>query len=358
MSFFLLAFILIIMIGIRIEGPGEFNASYLDKDHTTAINGIFVILVVFSHFCQYADFGGAYDNAYLAVKSHLSQMIVASFLFYSGYGMMESLKRKGRSYIRGVPFKFLKLLFRFDCAVPLFALMNKLLGITYGKQQTLLAFTGWEAIGNSNWYIFDILILYILVFIAFSIAGLLPEKAGHIAGAILLTFATVGLIIAMRRAGKDAYWYNTLMLFPAGFLYSLARDRLERIIMYSDLSYLATMLAVLFAYLYGSSHRTGYGIQTYIGWSITFMLMLLLITMKVDICNGLLCFFGKHVFSIYVLQRIPMTILSELGLINDHKYICLVITILTTVVMALAFENLTDICISAAGGLFRHNKNE
>ena len=355
MNIFLLALTLIILIGIGISGPGVFNEAYLDKKNTTAINGIFVILVLFSHYAQYAELGGAYDGVYLAVKSHLSQMIVASFLFYSGFGMMESLKKKGYKYIHDVPFRFLKLLFRFDCAVLLFMLMNRILGITYPKQQTLLAFTGLEAIGNSNWYIFDILVLYILVFLSFSIAYILPDKARYAAGAVLLTAATVGMIIAMRRLDKDAYWYNTLMIFPMGFIYSLVRGKTDRIVMHSDLSYFITVFIVLMGYLYGSSHRTGYGIQTYIGWSIMFMLMLLLITMKVSIYNGLLEFFGKHVFSIYILQRIPMTVLSQLGYIDDHKYICLIIVILATVILALVFEKVTDFCINSTGRLLKRN---
>lgn len=351
MNFFLLALILIIVIGIKIKGPGEFNKDYLEKKNTTAINGIFVILVVFSHYAQYADLGGIYDRGYLAVKAHLSQMIVASFLFYSGYGMMESLKKKGCSYILRLPVRFLKLLFKFDCAVLLFILMNMALGITYPRHQTLFAFTGWESIGNSNWYIFDILILYMLMLAAFSIASVCPYTVKHTAGVIILTFATIGFIIVMRKAGKDAFWYNTLMLFPAGAVYSLVKHNAERLVMRSDFTYFFSMLVVLAGYLYGSSHRTGYGIQTYIGWSIMFMLLLLLITMKVSVYNGFLEFLGRHVFSIYILQRIPMTILSQYGYIEKNKYACLIAVMLMTIVMALAFERVTDACIDTAGKL-------
>ena len=65
MIFFLAVLLIIIFIGIRISGPGEFNTSYLDKRNTAAINGIFVVLVVFSHYSHYADFGGVLDAPYL-----------------------------------------------------------------------------------------------------------------------------------------------------------------------------------------------------------------------------------------------------------------------------------------------------
>ncbi len=62
MNFFLLALIVIVFIGLRICTGNSFNESYLEKKSTTAINGIFVVLVVFSHYAQYADFGGTYDD--------------------------------------------------------------------------------------------------------------------------------------------------------------------------------------------------------------------------------------------------------------------------------------------------------
>ena len=167
MAFFLLILLLIICYGLTFSGSGRFQDGYLSKENTTAVNGVFVYLIVLSHYAQYADLSGPYDAPYLALREHLGQMVVVTFLFYSGYGMMESLKNKGEAYVRKLFSKFWQLLLRFDVAVLLFLGINRLLGIEYPLKDTLLAFTTWTAIGNSNWYITAILAIYIIMFVSF-----------------------------------------------------------------------------------------------------------------------------------------------------------------------------------------------
>lgn len=54
----------------------------LNKEQTTCINGIFVLFVFLSHFGQYETM--PWNNLLLAI----GQLMVAPFLFYSGYGIM------------------------------------------------------------------------------------------------------------------------------------------------------------------------------------------------------------------------------------------------------------------------------
>ncbi|MBR3123811.1 MAG: hypothetical protein IKF42_00035, partial [Mogibacterium sp.] len=169
MVFFLLILLAVAVAGARPCGPGEFNTDYLDKKNTTAVNGIFVVLVLFSHYVQYADFEGPFDMPYLTLRQHLGQMVVATFLFYSGYGMMEAIRRKGDGYVRKILSKFWQLLFRFDLAVLLYLAVNQILDIHFPLREVLLAFTTWTVIGNSNWYITAVLILYVIMYISFRI---------------------------------------------------------------------------------------------------------------------------------------------------------------------------------------------
>ena len=57
--------------------------------------------------------------------------------------------------------------------------------------------------------------------------------------------------------------------------------------------------------------------------------------------NPFLKFLGKHVFSIYILQRIPMMILAERGNIAAHPYSYFIITFAVTIVAALLFDEIT-----------------
>ncbi len=100
MIFFLIVIIAILFYGMQVKPRNEFHTDYCSRKQTSTINGIFSLLIFLSHASQYTVLGGALDNPYLAMRKYLGQIVVASFLFYSGYGMMESINKKGTSYIQ------------------------------------------------------------------------------------------------------------------------------------------------------------------------------------------------------------------------------------------------------------------
>ena len=322
-----------------------FNTDYLDKKNTAAINGIFVILIVFSHFCSYYKFNGVYDEPYMLLRGHLGQMVVATFWFYSGYGMMEAIRRKGRSYLSRIPEKFWKLLFRFDVAVLLFLLLRTALGSSFPAKQIVLSLLAYTNIGNSNWYIFIILIEYIVMYAAFS----LTSKAGEIrtkAGALLFLVLTIGLVFALIKLDFDDYFYNTVVIMPVGVLYSEFRKEIERIVMHSDISFAVTAMIITGVYIVSFMHVDDYGIESYTVWALSFIAAVILLTMKIRIYNPILEWFGVHIFSVYILQRLTMIPLKEFGCIDNHPYMSLIIAFAATIPLALIFEKATDKMIS------------
>ena len=89
MNFVLLAVLLISIWGIRFRKDD--NSDYLSPKQTAAVNGIFVMFVFMRHCTQYMEME-RFDNIFNIVNTQLGQMIVTTFLFYSGYGIMYSLK--------------------------------------------------------------------------------------------------------------------------------------------------------------------------------------------------------------------------------------------------------------------------
>lgn len=96
---FILA-MLVFFYGISFVKANEFNTEYLSKESTGAVNGIFVLFVFMSHISNYMNFGSEYDKIWLDFRSWLGQLMVVTFLFYSGYGMMCSIMKKGNAYIK------------------------------------------------------------------------------------------------------------------------------------------------------------------------------------------------------------------------------------------------------------------
>lgn len=312
----------------------SFNNKYLSRETTTAIKGIFVFLVFLSHFSQYYPFAEQ-NNVYSFIQQNTGQLIVTMFLFYSGYGIFESVKRKGSDYVKTFPKnRILKTLFHFDCAILLFYFLNLYLKRNFGIKDYLLALIGWTSIGNSNWFIFTIIILYLIVFISFIIF-----KNNHIRSLITVTVLTISYMLVLARF-KENYWFNTALCLPLGLWYSYLKDFVEKIAMKNNIIY--TLFCIFFAIVYYISFTNAQNGFFYVIWTLSFVAIILLIIMKINICNKALIWLGNHVFSIYILQRIPMMILTKKNVQFDNIDICLIVCFIITVIISQLFDMLMD----------------
>ncbi len=171
MDLFLIFIIVISLIGLKVFIK-NFNKEYLSFTSTNCVKGIFLLFVFFSHSLSYINVNHWYDHKMLYLQSHLRQLIVVLFFFYSGYGIYEAIKAKKEKYINAMPKnRILKTVFIFSIAVLLYIIMNLLLHNQMTARQILLSFIGWDSVGNSNWYIFDTLILYLISFVSFKAFG-------------------------------------------------------------------------------------------------------------------------------------------------------------------------------------------
>lgn len=184
MIFLYLLICLVCCVGIRYRKSGYYD-TYIGKEQCNAIKGVFILCVFISHIYQYILICG-YERSSWAdltgalVNGLMGQLIVVMFLFYSGYGVWESIKNKGEAYVNSMPrHRILNTLVNFDIAVLLYILVDLVMGCDISLSQSLLSLTGWESVGNSNWYIFCILICYALVYLTARIVrGKLSELGG------------------------------------------------------------------------------------------------------------------------------------------------------------------------------------
>lgn len=336
MLIFLICFVPIIFFGMKISAKGTFFDDYISPKQTAAINGIFTLLIFFSHISTYITLDGKLDASYVIFKNYLGQLVVVSFLFYSGFGIMESIKKKGFDYVKGIPTKrFFKVLYHFDLAILLFIVVNLILGNQLKTFDTLFAFIGWSSVGNSNWYIFVVLALYLLVFISFMLA-----RGNKYAGTILMSVLSVGFVLLLFAAGKESHWYNTLIVYPVGMIFSLIKDKFNSIVAKKDMIWLICTVGTLVLFVV-FEHFRGKSFVIYELGVISFAMVLVLFTMKFKIGNKILNWFGAHVFSIYILQRLPMMIFEKVGLAESHKYIYVVICFAVTLGLASLFDIFT-----------------
>lgn len=342
MIFFVLILLLIVFNGAKAAAPGTFVGDYISREKTNAVKGIFVVLVLFQHASQYMSLSGVYDKPFITMGNYLNQMIVVMFLFYSGYGIMESISKKKFDYVKSIAKKrFPSVFLNFAIAVCLFLIINYFLGKTFNIRTILLAFTGWTSVGNSNWYMFAIFVLYILTFFSFLLFRWYDRKPAGYIGAAVLTVLTMLFVLWEIRMGKPMWFYDTTIMFPLGCWYSLLKPAIEKVVMKNDYLYSFAGMLVLGIYCVAFHYRWNYGIEGYTVWAATFTLLVVLFTMKISLKNNILLWFGEHIFSVYILQRIPMIIFAHFGLAQTNEYTFLILSILCTILLALVFDYLT-----------------
>lgn len=133
MIIFYLILAIIVLSRAKIKTNGQ-HEDYLSFDTTNCIKGVFILFVFIKHATPYItnsgyEYTSIYDKLFLMVDSRVGQWIVAMFLFYSGYGIMESIKKKGEGYINSIPKKrILTTLINFDIAVLIYAIIKYLGG--------------------------------------------------------------------------------------------------------------------------------------------------------------------------------------------------------------------------------------
>lgn len=332
MSIFFAAAILLLFI------PSEkktFYSDYLSIRQTNVIKGFFLLLVFMSHFCQYAPVNTKADYFYQLWRMHSGQLLVTLFLFYSGYGTFITVKSKGMAYVQKMPVhRILKTLVNFDAAVCIYLIMQYLRGNSYSIKKILLSLTGWESIGNSNWYIFVMLILYIAAWLTFYVFDCAELPA--------LTGITIMTVLGMYFLSifKEGYWYNTMMCFPLGMWYAYGKDRIDQW-MQNKKIYLYSFLVCLLAFI--TAYRTRGSLFMYTIWTITFSVGVVLFTMKVEMRNRLLEWTGKNLFPLYIMQRIPMILLQHTRLAERYVYLYAFVCLILMYVLGFAFGKVCTI---------------
>ena len=340
MPVFFAIFVLLCLYKIRIK-PDEtgFQSDYMSVEKTSAIKGIFIIIVFFSHFYGYVSLTWAADEVFYKYFNMIGQRMVTLFLFYSGYGVMESISRKGINYVHSIPRRrLLHVLAEFDIAVVIFTVIRLIMktpfagGDVFSIKQFFLSLIAWDSVGNSNWYIFSILIAYAATFIGFEIF-----KCRKIPSVAAVTVLLAAFIVFLRLTGiKEPYWYNTVICYAGGMWFSLLRPAVEKI-MFKNAVWIPVFILSL-ALCLASFRLAKANFLLYELSMCLFAWTVVVFTMKISVCNKALVWLGKNLFPMYIFQRVPMIIFERLGLAEFNIYIYFAVCFALTVLISVGFS--------------------
>lgn len=309
--FFLFCFLS--LLNIKIKGLDSFFSDYMELENTNSVKGIFVWLIIFCHKSSYIK-----NKNYLFFKiiGYLGQKVVSMFFFYSGFGIYESLKKKGLNYVKTLPKKAYILFLKFQIILFLylttniFIFKNKVTIKTY-----LLSVIFKTSLGNSNWFAFTIILLYIYSYLSFIFIN-----HHQLFGIVIMSFLCLFhcLLVYIYFYPGKIYSVDTVLCFVIGFYFSCIKNLFDKVIMINDICYFFITSFIIFAYyqFFISNYLIYISIRNAL-----FSILVILISIKVRINNEFLKFLSSHSFSIYLLQRLIMWIVFRKNIFKNSDFI-------------------------------------
>ena len=119
--------------------------------------------------------------------------------------------------------------------------------------------------------------------------------------------------------------------------YAYYKEDIDRSIVKKEGTYLAVVLVMLVLFI--GLHRI-WKIRTlvYDMVSVCFALLLVLLSSHIQINSPFLIFIGRHVFSIYILQRLPMIVLK--GYLSSITPVYFIISLVFTILIGIGFDKM------------------
>ena len=334
LKFFILFFLSI--INIDIKGLNQYYADYMGLKYTNSIKGIFVWIIFMQHYRNYYTKNIKY--IYHRILNNLGQKMVSLFLFYSGYGIFESFKKKGIEYIKTLPKKALVLYIKFNLILLIFFLNNIILNNKITLKKYILSMIFISDIGNSNWFAFTIIFFYIYCFISFR-----PIKNSNyiLIGIVLITIICIihfHLVYQYFYPNK-LYSIDNTFCFLFGFYYSFLKKYIDEIIMENDCFYYSIL--TLFTSLYYYFNQKINNIYNLLIVNSIFSLIIVFISMKIRISNEFLLFLNSHSYSIYLLQRVIMIFIIKKKFFEKNEFIRFFIEFFAVLTLSSIFDKYT-----------------
>ena len=324
-------------------------------DNTRLINGLFIIIVVSSH--TYICFHGleyklcATDIFYKNyVVSKIGQLMVTSFFFFSGYGIMLSYDKK-ENYSKVIFKRLIKLFINFNIAILPYIVLNLLINksdfinnITFRK--VIGSALAWDTYGNQNWFIFATFSLYLFCGTAFN---LLKTRKKHIIVG-LITFFTCIYIYAVG-ISKPYYWIDTILCFPAGMYFYLIRSKFENLIHKAKIPTWSIGLLLILSSQAARYFALHFRIN---GFLLDFLPAIIINIISITLAIGIMCCFssitwkkmpkiaiwmgGTGLFPIYIMHNLPMIFLQHFNIHHIAPNLFIFIIIATTALLSYAMS--------------------
>ena len=335
-----LAFLILIvltLIDIKLKGSNQFFEDYMDLKYTQPIKGIFVWFIILSHYKSYYKTNNNY--LYRKILNCFGQKMVSLFLFYSGFGIYESIKNKGSYYAKSLIKKSFIIFIKSQIIIFLFMVCNLLIGKKYCIKTYFFSIIFYKSIGNSNWFAFTIIIFYLYSFISFSY---IKYKQFYFVGIFMISIICIFhmYFIYNYYYPKLIYSVDNTFCFIIGFYYSLLKNYIDKILLKNDIFYFTFIFFFILIYYYFYVYHIK-NVFIFSMINMLFCLIAIFISMKIRFNNEFLNLLNSHSYSIYLLQRLVMRYVFFKQFFKKNEIIRFFFEFITILLFAIIFDKYT-----------------
>jgi len=326
-----IALLVILNLNAKVCKKGDFLEDCWSRADSKYLQAAAAIGIILHHLSQLITGYGKIDKGPIVIMNSMGILFTSIFFFYSGYGLMVSLINK-EDYLNGfmykrlvpilIPFMLTNLIYVPISGIAEYRITNLLAALT--------SILGITLINTNAWFIIEILILYTVFYLCFRH---MKEKKTAL---ISVTLFTLVLIICCLLLGHDntnlnghwfkgEWWYNSTILFPAGLFVGLNRNKITdfiknkyrlmlpvSIILFLIIFAIEEIILNWFGYYKATYTYNGYAEATLtlvaqILANISFIWMILVITMKIRFGNVILRKLCTFSLEIYLVQDLFFT---------------------------------------------------
>ena len=279
---------------------------YLSKEQTCGLKGVAALMVLIHHL--YLTSGILSGSVFRAVPQAFGYLAVAVFFFLSGYGLAESVKKKGGAYIRLFP--RLRL-------VPFYAIIPLLI-VIYAIVRGMSGSVSWTAVANAffrdtgmieyGWYFYVILYAYAFFWMVYRLFLRHPRmQAGVFAVGVLYYYAS-GLLFK-----QSSVAYECIPALLLGMTWSRNRDKIDHCA--EDRFWFGVIGAGMgFAATYVGSYalqNSRFAVLLKTLSALCFVIVAVLLLKRVLLQGAILHWLGTRSLEIYGLQGVPILLLKQ-----------------------------------------------
>lgn len=316
----------------KIEFKKDINKEYLSIKTSQGWKGFFALVVIYHHLSQ-----NTVDGVFFRGFTLVGYLAVAIFFFLSGYGMQKKNITDDNYNKTFLMKRMPTILIPYIIITILYWGLLALGGEVYSFLDILMSIVKGKPIAKYSWYIINIIFLYLSFYVLMKII-----KKNHkymILGAILLYVMWTCLCMKL---SFGVWWYSSTQLFVVGIIWATYEQRIVEFIK-AHFNIISIVMIIAFAMSFLLDFVVSKFIISLIlkeTAAVLFTILVLLFSMKFQIGNSFMDFFGKISFELYLTHGLFVILCGKDFLGIDNNLLYSISILFLTIIFSFAYHKL------------------